>query len=214
MLTSLRCAALGAFLMLVPAVYAQDNNWVIAPLDSFANFTVKHMVFTTARGSMGGMKGTVVYDPKDPSKDSVEATLEVSTLNTNNAKRDDQVRTDYFDVKQFPQIVFKSTKVVSAGAGKLSVTGNLTIKGVTRQVVLAVDGPFPPVKDAQGRTKVGLQATTKISRKDYGIVGTALDGAVEAGGLIVSDEVQLELDIEMLPPSQAGIVGPAAKPAN
>jgi polyisoprenoid-binding protein YceI len=209
MLKGFASAALGAVLILVPALHAQDNSWAIAPLDSFANFTVKHMVFTTARGSMGGMKGTVTYDPKDPSKDSVEATLDVATFNTNNAKRDDQVKTDFFEVQKFPVITFKSTRVVSAGTGKLTVTGNLTIKGITKQVVLAVDGPYPPLKDAQGRTKVGLQAITKISRKDYGIIGTQLDGAVETGGIIVSDEVSLELDIELVPTSQAGIVGPA-----
>lgn len=202
-------AALGAALILAPALRAQNNSWVISPQESAANFTVKHLVFTTERGSMSGMKGTVIYDPNDPSKDMVDATLDVNTLNTNNATRDNQVKTDFFEVQKFPVIAFKSTKVVSAGTGKLAVTGNLTIKGTTRQVVLAVDGPFPPMKDAQGRTKVGLQATTTISRKDYGITGTALDGAIDTGGIVVSDEVSLELDVELLPPSQAGIVGPA-----
>ena len=209
MVNGLRSAVLGAVLILVPALQAQDNSWVISPQDSAASFTVKHLVFTTEHGSMGGMKGTVIYDPKDPSKDTVDATLDVSTLNTNNAKRDDQVKTDFFEVQKFPVVAFKSTKVVSAGQGKLTVTGNLTIKGTTKQVVLAVDGPFPPVKDAQGRTKIGLHATTKISRKDFGITGTALDGAIDTGGIVVSDEVLLELDAELLPPSQAGIVGPA-----
>jgi polyisoprenoid-binding protein YceI len=211
--TRLASATLGAVLILAPALCAQNNSqnnsWVFSPQDCYANFTVKHLVFTTERGSMGGMKGSVIYDPADPSKDMVEATLDVNTLNTNNATRDNQVKTDFFEVQKFPVISFKSTKVVSAGPGKLTVTGNLTIHGITKQVVLAVDGPFPPMKDAQGRTKVGLQATTTISRKDYGITGTALDGAIDTGGIVVSDEVSLELDIELLPPSQAGIVGPA-----
>ncbi len=212
MTKNLHAALLSVVFLVAPALHAQDaaaNTWAISTIDSYANFTVKHLVFTTVRGSMGGMKGTVVFDPKDPSKDSVEATLDVSTFSTNNAKRDDQVKTDFFEVAKSPTIAFKSTKVVAAGKGKLKVTGNLTIKGITKQVVLDVDGPSPPVKDAQGRTKVGVEATTKISRKDFGIVGTQLDGAVEAGGIIVSDEVNLELDIEMLPPSQANIVGPA-----
>ena len=199
-------------LLLAPILFAQDNSWTISPLDSFANFTVRHLMVSTVHGGMGGFKGTVVYDPKDPSKDVVDATIDVNTLNTGVAKRDDQVKTDYFDVQKFPVIAFKATKVVQVSPGKLSMTGNLTIKGTTRQVVLAVEGPSQPVKDAQGRSKIGLEATTKISRKDYGIVGTALDGALEAGGLIVSDEVSIELDIELMPTSQAGIVGPAAKP--
>jgi len=206
-------AAVGAVLMLAPGVFAQsntaqDNVWAISPLDSFANFSVKHLMISTVHGKAGGMKGTVIYDPKDPSKDMVEATIDVSTLDTGVAKRDDQVRTDYFDVQKFPAIEFKSTRVVKTGNGQLSVTGNLTIKGTTKQVVLAIDGPSQPVKDAQGRSKIGLEATTKISRKDFGIVGTALDGAVETGGIIVSDEVSIELDIELMPPSQAGIIGP------
>ena len=198
-------AALGA-LILVPAAYAQENSWTISPLDSFANFTVKHLMVSTVHGSMGGFKGTVVYDPKDPSKDMVDATIDVATLNTGVAKRDDQVKTDYFDVQKFPVIAFKSTKVVKTGTGELSMSGNLTIKGTTRPVVLAIDGPSQMVKDAQGRSKIGLAATTKISRKDFGIVGTALDGAVEAGGIIVSDEVSIELDIELTP------AAPPAKP--
>jgi len=191
------------------ALPAQDNSWTISPLDSFANFTVKHLMISTVHGTAGGMKGTVSYDPKDPSKDIVDATIDVNTLNTGVAKRDEQLKTDYFDMKKFPVIEFKSTKVVRVGAGKLRMTGNLTIKGTTRPVVLAVDGPSPMVKDAQGRSKIGLTATTKISRKDFGIVGTALDGAVEAGGIIVSDEVALELDIELMPAAAATPVAAA-----
>lgn len=209
-------AVLGAVLMLAPALFAQttaaqDNVWAISPLDSFANFSVKHLMISTVHGTAGGMKGTVIYDPSDPSKDRVDATIEVSTLSTGVAKRDEQVKTDYFEVSKFPVIAFKSTKVVKTAPGHLSVTGNLTIKSITKQVVLEVDGPSQTVKDAQGRSKIGLEATTKISRKDFGIVGTALDGAVETGGIIVSDEVSIELDIELMPPSQTAIVGPAKK---
>ena len=178
MLNRFTGAVLGAVLTLAPALYAQDNTWAISPLDSFANFSVKHLMISTVHGTAGGMKGTVIYDPKDPSKDVVDATIDVNTLSTGVAKRDDQVKTDYFDAQKFPVIAFKSTKVVKTGSGQLSVTGNLTIKGTTKQVVLAVDGPSQTVRDAQGRSKIGLEATTKISRKDFGIVGTALDGAV------------------------------------
>jgi len=191
--------ALAAVLILAPALRAQDRSWTISPLDSFANFTVRHLMVSTVHGSIGGMKGTVVYDPSDPSKDSVDATIDVGTLDTNIAKRDDQLKTDYFEIEKFPVIRFKSTKVTRADTGKLNMIGDLTIKGITKQVVLAIEGPSPTVKDAQGRLKAGLAATTKISRKDFGIVGTALDASVEAGGIIVSDEVQIELDIELMP---------------
>jgi len=208
MLKHLACSA-AVFLLLAPGLFAQDNKWVISGFDSFANFTVRHLMITKAGGKIGGMKGTVIYDPKDPSKDSVEATLDVKTFATGEPKRDAQVTTDYFEVAKYPTITFKSTKVTGASDGGLTVTGDLTIKGTTKQVVLDVEPPSPPVKDAQGRTKIGITATTRISRKDFGIVGTALDGAVEAGGIIVSDQVSIELDLELMRPSQAGIVGPA-----
>jgi polyisoprenoid-binding protein YceI len=199
---TLRFAALPQFfglLVLAPTLLAQDNSWTISPLDSFANFTVKHLMVSTVHGSMGGLKGTVIYDPKDPSKDAVDATIDVNTLNTGVAKRDDQVKADYFDVQKFPVIHYKSTRVFVAGAGRLRMTGDLTIKGTTRPTVLEIEGPSQMVKDAQGRSKIGLTATARISRKEFGIVGTALDGAVETGGIIVSDEVAIELDIELMP---------------
>jgi len=196
-------ATLGAVLILAPALRAQGNSWTISPLDSFANFTVKHLMVSTVHGSMGGLKGTVIYDPNDASKDVVDATIDVSTLNTGVAKRDDQVKTDYFEVQKFPVIAFKSTRVFKADTGRLRMTGNLTIRGTTKQIVLEIEGPSQVVKDAQGRSKVGLTATAKISRKDFGIVGTALDGAVETGGIIVSDEVSIELDIELMPNAPA-----------
>ena len=199
--------ALGGVLILVPALRAQDDSWTIAPLDSFANFTVRHLMISTVHGTAGGLKGTVIYDPKNPAKDSVEATIDVNTLNTGVAKRDDQVKTDYFDAKKYPVMTFKSTKVVRDKGGKLVMTGNLTIKDTTKPVALAVEGPSQVVKDAQGRSKIGLTAKTKISRKAFGIVGTALDGVVEAGGIIVSDEVAIELDIELTP--TAAVAAPA-----
>jgi polyisoprenoid-binding protein YceI len=208
MLKSLACAA-SAVLLLVPGLFAQDNKWVISGYDSFANFSVRHLMITKANGQIGGMKGTVTYDPKDPSKDSVDATLDVKTFKTGEPKRDEQVTTDYFEVAKYPTIAFKSTKVTAASDGGLTITGNLTIKGTTKQVVLDCEPPSPPVKDAQGRTKVGITATTRVSRKDFGIVGTALDGAVEAGGIIVSDQVSIELDLELMRPSQTSITGPA-----
>jgi polyisoprenoid-binding protein YceI len=194
----------GALLLLVPGLFAQNNKWIISPNDSLAHFTVKHLMISKVQGTIGGMKGTATYDPRDPSKDSVEATLDARTFNSGVDARNEQVKTDYFEVAKYPTIAFKSTKVTAAPDGGLTITGNLTIKGTTKQVVLDCEAPSPPVKDAMGRTKIGITATTKISRKDFGIVGTALDGAVEAGGIVVSDQVAIELDIELMPPSAAG----------
>lgn len=203
MLNRFAAIAVGAGLVLAPGLFAQDNQWTISGYDSFANFSVRHLMISKASGKIGGIKGTVIYDPKDPSKDAVDVTLDVNTFFTGEPKRDVQVKTDYFEVQKYPTMSFKSTKVAAAADGGLTITGNLTIKGTTKQVVLAAEKPIGPVKDAQGRTKVGVSATTKISRKDFGIVGTALDGVVEAGGIIVSDQVSIDLDIELTPPAAA-----------
>ncbi len=172
MLNRFTGALVGAILLMAPAGFAQgpaapDNKWMIAPLDSSANFTVKHLLISTEHGSMGGMKGTVIYDPKDPSKDSVEATLEVTTINTNNPTRDEKLKAEYFDVKQFPQIVFKSTKVFKAGTGRLRMVGNLTLKGTTKQVVLEIQGPSQAVKRCAGTQKVALTATAKAQPEGF-----------------------------------------------
>src|SRR6185437_15164554 len=141
----LACAA-GALLLLLPGLFAQDNKWVISPNDSLAHFTVKHLMISKVQGTIGGMKGTATYDPRDPSKDSVDATLDAKTFNSGVDSRNDQVKTDYFEVAKYPTITFKSTKVTAASDGGLTITGNLTIKGTTRQVVLDCEPPSPPVK--------------------------------------------------------------------
>jgi polyisoprenoid-binding protein YceI len=133
-------------------------------MNSFANFTVKHLMVSTVHGSMGGLKGTVLCDPNDPSEDMVDVTLEVCTFNTGVAARDEQVKSDYFDIKEFPVVRYKSTRVFKAGPDRLRMTGSLTIRNVTKPVVLEVEGPSQMVKDARGRQKIGLTATTKISR--------------------------------------------------
>lgn len=183
------------------ALLAQDpavpaNSWRIDPLHSQANFTVKHMMISTVRGAFGGVMGSIIYDPKNPAASTVEATIDCSTLNTGDPKRDSDLRgEEFFDVKKYPVMKFKSRTVLAAGTGMLKVTGDLTINAITKQVVLTIDGPTGSVRDTQGRTKVGASATTKISRKEYGIL---YNPVMETGGVVVSDEVSITLDIELI----------------
>ena len=185
------------FLFLCAAgLSAQTTSWHIDPLHSSAQFSVRHMMISTVRGHFGGVKGTVTLDEKNPANDTVEATIDCTTINTGEAKRDSDLKgEEFFDVKKYPVMKFKSKRVEMAGPGKLKVTGDLTINAITRQVVLDLDGPTPPIKDTQNRIKVGVQGTTKLSRKDFGIL---YNPVMETGGVAVSDEVAIELDIELI----------------
>jgi polyisoprenoid-binding protein YceI len=170
--------------------------WRIDTNHSAAYFSVRHLMISTVRGQFSGLKGIIHYDPKHAANAIVEATIDCATLTTGVAKRDEQMKgPDFFDVKRFPVMKFKSKRVETAGAEKLKITGDLTINAVTRQVVLDVDGPSAPVKDAQGREKIGLNATTKINRKDFGIVWNEV---LESGGVAVADQVTITMDIELL----------------
>jgi polyisoprenoid-binding protein YceI len=178
------------------ALHAQAVSWRIDPLHSSAQFSVRHMMISTVRGQFGGVTGTMTYDPKDPAASSVEATIDCATVNTGEPKRDADLKTaEFFDVKRYPVMRFKSSKVAVTGPDRLRVTGDLTINAMTRQVVLEVDGPTAPVRDTQGREKIGVSGLTKISRKQFGILYNPL---METGGVVVSDEVTINLEIELI----------------
>ena len=178
-----------------PVLRAQTVTWRIDPSHSSAQFSVRHMMISTVRGQFGGVKGTVVHDPKNPAASTVEATIDETTVNTGQTKRDNDLKSpEFFDMKRYPEMKFKSTSVETAGPGKMKVTGDLTINATTRPVVLDVDGPTPAIRDPQGREKVGINATTKISRKEFGIL---YNPVMESGGVTVSDEVSIVLEIEL-----------------
>jgi polyisoprenoid-binding protein YceI len=131
----------------VAAVGAQPMSWRIDPLHSSAQFSVRHMMISTVRGQFGGVKGTVSYDAAHPAASSVEATIDCSTVNTGEAKRDSDLKSaEFFDVARYPVMKFQSKRVEPAGAGKLKVTGDLTINAITRQVVLELEAPVGPIK--------------------------------------------------------------------
>jgi polyisoprenoid-binding protein YceI len=185
------------FIGFAAALLAQPStSWRIDALHSSAQFSVRHMMISTVRGQFGGVKGTVIYDPKNPASSSVEATIDSSTVNTNEAKRDTDLKNEeFFDVKRYPVITFKSKLIEVMGAGKLKMTGDLTIKGITKRVVLDVDGPTAPIKDTQGREKIGVSGVTRISRKEFGILYNPI---METGGVAVSDEVAITLELELI----------------
>jgi polyisoprenoid-binding protein YceI len=191
----LLATAATAFLSLLAPQSVQASTWDIDASHSVAAFSVRHLMVTNVRGELGKVSGTINLDDKDITKSTVEATIEVAAINTRDAKRDEHLRSpDFFDVAKFPNITFKSTKVEKAGAG-LKVTGTLTIRGVSKEVALSVDGPAPAVKDPWGNTKSGFTATVKLNRKDFGVQwNKSLDG----GGVVVSDDVNVTIDLEVL----------------
>ncbi len=183
-----------AALVLASPSLAFAAEYVIDSAHSGANFSVKHMMVSNVRGSFSKVSGSANIDEKDITKSTVEASIDTTTINTNEPKRDEHLRgADFFDTEKYPTITFKSTKVEKAG-GNLKVTGNLTMHGVTKLVVLNVEGFNAESKDPWGNIKRGGTATTKINRKDFGLGWNKL---LETGGVAVGEEVAITLDLEL-----------------
>ena len=172
---------------------AQTQTWQIDPNHTAAQFAVRHLGISTVRGVFEKTTGTVMFDPADPTKTSIDATIDATSVNTRVKMRDDDLRSArFFDVAKYPTITFKSTHAEAAGAGKLKVTGDLMIHGVTKQVVLDVEGPTEAIHDPMGNSRIGANATTKINRNDFGI--TTMPGGI-------GDEIQITLDVELTHPA-------------
>jgi len=185
------------FALLVPALAsAAVSTWAIDADHSSVQFKVKHLMVSNVKGNFNKFSGAVTIDDSDVTKSKVDVTIDAASIDTANAKRDEHLRSpDFFDVAKYPTLKFVSTKVAKAGEGRLKVTGNLTIHGVTKEVVLDVEGPSPAVKDPWGNTKSGASATTKINRKDFGLTWNK---ALETGGMVVGEEVLITLEVELL----------------
>src|SRR5215470_2285900 len=175
---------------------ATSITWKIDPAHTAAQFAVKHMMISTVRGEFKGVTGTVIWDDQDVTKSTVDVTIDAKTVNTGEEKRDQDLRSaNFFEVEKYPTLTFKSKKVENAGAAKLKVTGDLTMHGVTKEVVLDVDGPSPAVKDPWGNTRSAVSASTKLNRQDFGVKWNAnMDG----GGVVVGDTVSITIDMEMV----------------
>ena len=180
------------------------TQWQIDPAHSAAHFSVRHLMISNVRGEFSKVSGNVVLDPSDLTKSTVEVIVDATTIDTREPQRDEHLRSaDFLDVANHPSITFRSKQITAAGAGRFKVTGDLTIRGVTRAVTFDVDGPTPPVKDPWGNVRAGVSATAKINRKDFGLVWNAL---TEAGGVVVGDEVSITFEAELIQKAPAGDV--------
>jgi len=186
-------SALVVALVLTLCVAAQET-WQLDPNHSSAQFSVRHLGVSTVRGAFTKVSGTVKFDANDVTKSSIQASIDANSVDTRVEMRDNDLRSpNFFDVQKYPTITFNSKKVEAAGTGKLKVTGDLTIHGVTKEAVLDVDGPSAPIKDPMGKgMRTGASATTKVNRNDFGVSGRA--------GM-VGDEISITLDIEMTSPN-------------
>lgn len=162
---------------------------------SGAHFSVRHMMVSNVKGDFSGVTGKVVWSG-DPKTASVEATIDASTIDTGVDKRDEHLRSaDFFDVAKYPTITFKSRKVEAAGSGRLKVTGDLTMHGVTKEVVLDVEGPTAEFKNPWGKAVIGASASTTIKRTDFGLTWNK---ALETGGVLVGEDVKVTLELELV----------------
>lgn len=176
--------------------FAFASTWTIDPDHSNVGFKVRHLMVSNVKGSFDKHSGTVEINDKDITKSKVNVSIYTASINTNVQKRDEHLRSaDFFDVAKYPTMTFVSKKVAKAGKDKLKVTGDLTLHGVTKQVVLDVVGPTKESKDPWGAIRKGATVTTKINRKDFGLVWNA---ALETGGVAVGDEITITLEIEMI----------------
>lgn len=191
-----RFISLVTLLLLALPLSALASTWSLDPDHSAGQFKVKHLMISNVRGNFEKISATLHLDDRDITKSRVEVSIDVASINTGVNKRDDHLRSpDFFDVTKFPAMTFVSTRVEKAGPGKLSVTGNLTIKGVTRPVVLRVDGLTPEVRDPWGQIRRGASATTTINRRDFGITWNK---SMDNGGVVVGEEVAIQLEVEFV----------------
>ena len=190
----LRCAVGALALTLVLSVSVRAETWAIDPAHTVSGFTVKHMMIANVTGVFEVTRGTIEYRPGDPGSVKADITIEARSVNTRIGRRDDDLRSDnFFSAEKFPTLAFRSRRVQNVRAEGFDLVGDLTIRDVTREVVLKVDGPTAPIKDPQGNRRVGATASTTINRKDFGIMWNR---TIEAGGVVVGDEVRINLEVE------------------
>jgi polyisoprenoid-binding protein YceI len=189
-------AAITAIIALALPLAASASTWTIDPDHTNVGFKVRHLMVSNVRGNFEKESGVIELNDQDITKSKVEVTIDTRSVNTNVQKRDDHLRSaDFLNVAAYPTMSFVSKKVAKAGKDRLKVTGNLTLHGVTREVVLDVEGPSQESKDPWGNIRRGASASTTINRKDFGLVWNK---ALETGGVVVGDEVNITLEIEMI----------------
>jgi polyisoprenoid-binding protein YceI len=173
-----------------------STTYKIDPAHSSAHFVVRHMMITNVRGSFSNIQVAIVWDAANPSQSTVEAVIDATTIQTQEAPRDAHLKSaDFLDVEKYPTITFKSTSAESTGDDELKVTGDLTIHGVTKSVALKVEGPTAEGKDPWGNARIGASATTKIKRSEFGLTWNA---ALETGGILVGDDLKIEIEVSLI----------------
>src|SRR5207247_10733720 len=195
-LSRIAAAAGLAAVLSLPALPA-SASWRIDPQHTSAQFAVRHLMISTVRGEFHNVTGTIAWDDQDITRSVVDVTIDTTTVDTREPKRNDHLKSpDFFDVAKYPTITFKSKKVEQVAQSKLKITGDLTIHGVTKEVVLDVEGPTVAIKDPWGNARVAASATTKINRQDFGVKWNA---NVDGGGVVVGDDVKIifALDIAL-----------------
>jgi polyisoprenoid-binding protein YceI len=182
-----------ASLLLVFASLARAEKWEIDVAHSSVGFSVRHMVVTKTHGKFNEFTGYIDFDGKNVENGSVEITAQIASIDTDNKKRDDHLRgPDFFDAEKFPTMTFKSKKVIKGSGSEFKLVGDLTIKDVTKEVTF--DCEFNGViNDPMGNTHAGFSAVVKINRQDFNVKWSK---SLDAGGLVVGDEVKINLEIE------------------
>ncbi len=185
-----------AIILTAATASAQSTTWQLDPAHSNAQFSVRHLGISNVQGEFTKVSGTVQLDDQDISKSTVNATIDVSSVDTRVQRRDDDLKSDhFFGVAKYPTITFQSTRIVSTGDGAAKMTGNLTIHGVTKEVTFDVTGPTKPIQVMNG-TRRGASATTKINRQDFGIV--YMSNTLPGGDEMIGDTITITLDVEMV----------------
>jgi polyisoprenoid-binding protein YceI len=177
-------------------VFASGSTWQIDPAHSSFQFKIRHLTVSNVKGEFDKSSGNVTLDDQDPTKLKVEVRIEAGSVNTHHAMRDEHLKgPDFFDVTKFPFITFVSKKVVLDGVNRLKITGDLTIKGVTKEVTVDVEGPTAEIKDPGGNLRRGATGTARINRKDFGMTWNKI---LDTGGLLVGEDVDLSIEVELV----------------
>jgi polyisoprenoid-binding protein YceI len=188
-------ALIAALVLIIPG-FSVAATWQIDPDHSSIQFKIRHLTVSNVKGDFSKAKGVVTIDDKDIGELKVELVIDASSVNTSHAKRDDHLRgADFFDVVKYPTLTFVSKRVIKTDANRLKVIGDLTIRGVTREITVDVEGPTAEVKDPGGNFRRGATGTTRINRKDFGM---AWNRVLDTGGLVVSDEVDIYVEVELI----------------
>ena len=195
---TLKHVAVGLALVLTLPAGVLAATWNIDPDHSYVGFKVRHLMVSNVKGSFDTYTAQIDLDEQDLTRSKVSVSIATASVNTNVEKRDEHLRSaDFFDVAKFPTMTFVSKKVTRQGAESFAVTGDLTLHGVTREVILAVEGLTQESLDPWGNLRRGATAIAKINRKDFGLTWNK---ALETGGVVVGEDVDILLEIELIKP--------------